>query len=147
MGVLLTLMSPCLLIKGKREFAALLILLWVATRATVAFTPLDFSYLLTSLLYTLSALVVMRWASYSLQGILIAMCLIIVSIAGVFASWGSLSLDDSGAIYEASGYIAMFLIIGPRDHGYLRNNRLIYEGSSLSFSGFRFRDNRTNIAK
>jgi len=109
--------------------AASLLLLWVVTRATVAFGHMDFSYLFTSLLYTITSIFLMHKFSYSLQSISISLCLVTVSISGVLASWGSLTLDGAGIVYEAFGYIAMFLIIRPKSNGSLRNNHLKFLGA------------------
>jgi len=120
MVVVLSLMGPCLLFKGKRTLAATLLILWVITRISLLPGDMNFAYQATAFFYTAGALFIMHVSAYSTQSILIATCFAVISLAVLAASLGILSLDGAGTIYELFGLFAMTLTIGPKDHGYFK---------------------------
>lgn len=146
MGLLFASMLPCVASKPRRTFAITLIMLWLVTRISLQPGSLGFSYQATALSYTVGALVVLYSASFSTQSVLIAICLAVVSLAGLLASWGVLDLDTASSFYELFGVFAMIFIIGPKDHGYLRNvSHLLSMGNPRRLPD-RYRHNRDDVS-
>ncbi len=148
MAVLIALMAPCLFFKDKRVFAAAMIVLWFITRVTLLPGDMVLSYQATAFFYTITAFLLLHIANYSTQSALIAICLFIVSMTGISASWGWLPLDLASSIYELFGLFAMITIIGPEDYGILRRIRSYFKGSFTgAFPAGTRRDAATRIIK
>ena len=121
LGFLLTLMAPSLFSSFRRNGASIMLFLWLVTRIALLPDDMPLTYRITSIFYTIAAIGIMQLYAYSVRSVLIACCLAVVSLAGLLASWGLLSLDGASTLYEAFGVLAMIFIVWPKDHGFLRH--------------------------
>lgn len=144
MAILFASMPICLLFKNKRIFAATMIVLWLITRVSLLPGDYNFAYQAAAISYTIAAIGLMFVAGFSLQSVLIAICLAVISLAGFVASFGYLTLDAASSIYELFGLFAMIFIIGPKDHGYLRHVFNIFSVGNARRNTARYRHTRSN---